>query len=461
MSRLAFQPRPPRQPQRPPNSNASKPNGADDAIDQSTAAAPPNITADGVDLSPEPSENVSAPGGANKAEKRHHLPRPLPLRPSKEATNAQSAKRSPLARITTLDHLVQELIRRKTTPPKPNKDGTQGNAPWTYKTARQVRGVGQLFAAVVGSDDLNAIGPEHIATYRRTIDRLPVSFGQSSIKRNWTLDQIFEDAEDLPPERIGRAAGTINRHFNQLGAILKAAGSEGYKIPDLQELLRAQREAEPDKEAPTFVCEEVRVLADGCATVGAPSLYWVTLLCMYSGARRSELCGLRIVEIDLIKGVIILEPNSYRGLKTPRSRRRIPLHPELIRLGFLEYVKKIAATGSDLLFPDLRERGENTPLGDLFGKQFEKLITEVLPEARANGKTFHSLRHYVNSEMIKALVLDVTRYKIMGHKSGDKNGNSVGKDVNIDVYSHFDDETLLRAISTLPAVTSTLEPRIW
>jgi hypothetical protein len=67
----------------------------------------------------------------------------------------------------------------------------------------------------------------------------------------------------------------------------------------------------------------------------------------------------------------------------------------------------------------------------------------------------------VNSELIKALVLDVTRYKIMGNKSGDKNGNSVGKDVNIDVFSHFDDETLLRAISTLPAVTSTLEPRIW
>jgi MFS family permease len=77
---------------------------------------------------------------------------------------------------------------------------------------------------------------------------------------------------------------------------------------------------------------------------------------------------------------------SLGGLKTPRSKRRIPIHPELIRLGFLDYVKKIAATGSDLLFPDLRERGENTPLGDLLGKQFEKLITEVLPEARANGK---------------------------------------------------------------------------
>ena len=48
-----------------------------------------------------------------------------------------------------------------------------------------------------------------------------------------------------------------------------------------------------------------------------------------------------------------LAPNKYRRLKNLQSRRKVPIHPELLRLGLRAYVEAIAALGYDLLFPEL------------------------------------------------------------------------------------------------------------
>ena len=129
----------------------------------------------------------------------------------------------------------------------------------------------------------------------------------------------------------------------------------------------------------------------------------------------------------------------------------------LIRLGFLDYVAAVRASGSDLLFPDLRARGAFTSLAGLFAKEFVKVRDQALPNAKAEGKTFHSFRHTFNSDLIDK-ISDVTRYRLMSHTTTDE-----GKrlDVNARVYSHYNDEQLLKALSTLPVYTAHLVPRVW
>ena len=70
------------------------------------------------------------------------------------------------------------------------------------------------------------------------------------------------------------------------------------------------------------------------------------LLGLFTGARLGELALLLAsdVSIDEASGVSAIsiadDPSIGRSLKTRASRRTVPVHPELIRLGFLEYVRE-------------------------------------------------------------------------------------------------------------------------
>lgn len=45
--------------------------------------------------------------------------------------------------------------------------------------------------------------------------------------------------------------------------------------------------------------------------------------------------------------------NARRRIKNAQLQRNIPLHPEVLRLGFLTYIQAIKGLGYDLVFPDL------------------------------------------------------------------------------------------------------------
>jgi integrase len=73
---------------------------------------------------------------------------------------------------------------------------------------------------------------------------------------------------------------------------------------------------------------------------GGSAAYWIPLLALYSGARCSELCQLRTDDIKKESGVWIMQIHDLdptQKIKTVSARRSIPLHAELLRLGFIEY----------------------------------------------------------------------------------------------------------------------------
>lgn len=85
-----------------------------------------------------------------------------------------------------------------------------------------------------------------------------------------------------------------------------------------------------------------------------PYYYWIPLLLRYLGARLNELCGLyesNIIRIDNIPCVVINDDIEGQRIKNNNSMRVIPVHSELIRLGFLEFVE---SKSGGRLFPELR-----------------------------------------------------------------------------------------------------------
>ncbi len=134
--------------------------------------------------------------------------------------------------------------------------------------------------------------------------------------------------------------------------------------------------------------------------------FWLPLMCLFMGIRPNEAAQMHLDDLKCTKkGTWYLNiiatadedeagkpATSVKTLKTATSRRKIPLHPELIKIGFLQFVQQRKKAGSGpRLFPDLKP--------DKFGnhasyvlKRFREtyLPAAIKIEAR---QTFYSFRH--------------------------------------------------------------------
>lgn len=123
------------------------------------------------------------------------------------------------------------------------------------------------------------------------------------------------------------------------------------------------------------------------------ALYWLPLLMIYTGARREELAQLLVTDVrqDEDSGIwhLSIAPGEGKTVKTASSRRKVPLHGDLLELGFLDYRDSLPASGR--LFPKLEEHPENG-YGHAVGKAWAKYLKEVVGlESQASPS--HGFRH--------------------------------------------------------------------
>ncbi len=111
---------------------------------------------------------------------------------------------------------------------------------------------------------------------------------------------------------------------------------------------------------------------------------WVMAVALFSGMRQGEVCELEAENVKRQDGAWFFDVTAA---KSEAGVRRVPVHPELIGLGFLDYVKAI---GSGFLFPGITPGGPDRKRGHTMAKRF--------PEYRRNRRVerartvFHSFR---------------------------------------------------------------------
>jgi len=105
-----------------------------------------------------------------------------------------------------------------------------------------------------------------------------------------------------------------------------------------------------------------------------PHNYRIPLIGLTSGMRINEICQLFLDDLREVEGVLCFDINKKKEkrLKTTSSARLIPVHPELVQLGLIEYANKLKDAGHDRLFPLLKSgiRGYSTD----FGKNISKYL---------------------------------------------------------------------------------------
>jgi integrase len=139
------------------------------------------------------------------------------------------------------------------------------------------------------------------------------------------------------------------------------------------------------------------------------------LLGMFTGARLNEICQLDIADVQQDGGIWFLnitdEGNDTKSVKSQAGRRNVPLHAELIRLGFLDFVE--SRKSGARLFPDYKFITNGG-----YGRNLSRWCNDVfLPKLgiKQPGLVFHSFRHTVVTRLSQADVPEPIIQCLVGH----------------------------------------------
>jgi integrase len=156
--------------------------------------------------------------------------------------------------------------------------------------------------------------------------------------------------------------------------------------------------------------------------------FWVPLLALFSGCRLNELGQLRRahvvpdendparwwLQITTQADPEDIEDAELLKLKSAAGERRVPLHPFLISLGFLDYVASLPEATDRRVFPDWKI-GADGYYSSLFSKWFNERYLGTQLEMKKPDISFHSLRHNYKDALRRARVDDVVQDRLLGH----------------------------------------------
>ena len=141
------------------------------------------------------------------------------------------------------------------------------------------------------------------------------------------------------------------------------------------------------------------------------------------GARSNEVARLELEDCREEDGVPIFHftwLGEDKSLKTDASERKTPVHPDLIRLGLWERVRRLKAAGQTKLFPDLTFDAKNGPAGRA-QHAFSRYLVKLGIKARGGGRVgHHSFRDTVIGALKAKGVHRELREEYTGHELSDR-----------------------------------------
>lgn len=134
---------------------------------------------------------------------------------------------------------------------------------------------------------------------------------------------------------------------------------------------------------------------------GDPLRYWGPLIALFQGMRRGEIAQLDVADVTTgdIPAIHVQPSKEGKRVKSAAGRRVLPVHPELVRLGFLAFVKVQRQAGHSQLFPE-EQPNASGHWGDLLGKW----LAGHLKAAGIHGTKIgmHSFRHNFEDALRRA-----------------------------------------------------------
>lgn len=320
----------------------------------------------------------------------------------------------------------------------------------TGQVIAQERATMRRFLEICGDHPPAAYGRGDVTRFLDMMRQLPAKYATVAANKDRLVADLIADADAEDAPRL--TDKTIKRHLSTLSQFLQFAVDRGaLSVSHREELVRGhsfrtKRKARDQRDA--WTPEELTTLFrspvwTGCASkterskagslIIRDAKFWLPILAAYHGGRLEEFADLRRRDVRVIDGVWIMAVEWSEGgpdererrIKNENANRNIPLHPELVRLGFLDYVQKTAPKAEDALFPDLAPQGPDQKRGPRMTRWFGHYRKAI--GVYREGVGMHAFRHTAITRLTNAITdFQQKRHRdfIMGHGGGGTEGDT-------------------------------------
>jgi integrase len=253
-------------------------------------------------------------------------------------------------------------------------------------------------------------------------------------------------AKDAADEQVLHARTINGKYITPIRRVFMWQKSNGHQFGNPFDGILAAKPKQPDphEERRDFSPSEIRALFNQPLFTGSAGgshlplyrpgshrvsdwRFWVPLICLFTGMRLNEACGLALVDFKTESGIDYIhvrDDEPGQSLKTGSARRKVPIHSELIKVGLVRWVGELRTAGHNRLFHEL-ELNSLEYFSGIPSKFLNRLVRKIAdPVPDMPGKlVFHSTRHTVISRLRAAEVrMDVSK-DIVGHEQGETHGD--------------------------------------
>jgi integrase len=303
------------------------------------------------------------------------------------------------------------------------------------ETLEQVEQNVQLFADFIGPTvSTDMITKKHVGDYKDLLLQYPVQATQTKVFAGMDLRQTVEANQIHGKRPLARR--TVNRYLSSLSGFFNWLEARGRMTSNpVHGLMTKPKGQEAKKGKPkTFTDAQITQLLSAPLFTGCQDTswkgarksgsvmirdhrYWIPQIMMYSGARPAEIAQLHCSDLYEENGIWLFDINDDGGnkrVKRQASRRLIPVHSHLLKIGLLSALDAAKQANHTQLFAEV-EIPETGQIAAQFSREFNRYLAFVGLKEDAQLRAY-SLRHGFIDKARAGGFMDYEIALIVGHE---------------------------------------------
>ena len=375
--------------------------------------------------------------GKTDADFKLHAQQKLRIVLFPELTNpSEIDKKNAFARNTHLQPVVENLAPEPTTAGGRLSSNVRSFIERKKIEGKSLKEIGsdgvilEEFVEIVGDIDISSITKKEVSYYIDVQTKLPPNRKKSPKYRDLSIQQLVEknlsDKETQTPQNI-------NKRLTKLSVFANWGVRQGLLFSNPFSGMKFSVKKQPHRRKP-FTAEDLRIILDpetyhkwtinfrhsfmpNRSTHQLP-YYWIFLLGIFSGMRTNEMCQLRLIDIKKVENIwfMFVEDSEETRVKTENAIRKVPVHPQLIDMGFIDYVSKLKRSKKDRVFWELKE--DRDGFASHVSRHFNERFLPAVGIWEKYTKVLYCTRHTFINKLYTERVDENVIKTLVGHEKG-------------------------------------------
>jgi len=284
------------------------------------------------------------------------------------------------------------------------------------------------FVEIVGDFDFSRVTKKEVSYYIDVQTKLPPNRKKSQKYRDLTIKQVMElnlsQKETQTPQNI-------NKRLSKLSVFGNWGVRQGLLLTNPFSGMKFLVKKQPNRRQPFTTDDLKKILKPETYLNWTINFehpykihkvnnklpyYWVFLLGIFSGMRTNEMCQLRCSDIRKEKNIwfMFVEDSENTKVKTESSIRKVPLHPQLVELGFIDYVGNLRKKKKTRVFWELRE--DRDGFASKVSRHYNEKFLPAIGVWEKHKKVLYCTRHTFINKLHSEKVDENVIKTLVGHE---------------------------------------------